>query len=225
MKIALNRGKLERKFNFTLIELALALTIVSVGFVGVTSITSVGISIGRDAISKGITIDAAEQFLRLNTSRVKDNWEWLDIFPDSRPDYDDSGLSDDTDLGWSNSAFWGNETLQIRFVTRNRDAPFDHKNPENQTGFFLVEQQVRQDKGFDVSIRAWKNINDLDNLAQEATLFVEASYPPQKPYVDREKQMFRLEILKAPKIEVASIWPPESIESYKPKLITDQNNP
>ena len=221
MKIPLNQGKLRRKFNFTLIELAFSLIIVSIGIVGVTSITSVGISLGRDAISKGISIDAAEQFLRINASRVKGNWEWLRIFPDSRPDYDDSILIDDTDWGWSNGAFWENETLQIRFVTRNRDAPFDHTNPENHTGFFLVEQRVRRDEGFDVSIRAWKNINDLDNLAQEATLFVEASYPPQKPYVDREKQMFRLEILKAPEIEVASIWPPESIESYRPKLITD----
>ena len=201
MTARFNRQFCSTLFGFTLIELILVLTLVSVGFIGVTTITSIGIDVGRDVIAKGITTDAAEQFLRFNTAMIKDDWMWLDIFPDFRPDNDDSVLSDDTVWGWSNDAFLENDALKIRFVTQDRDAQFSVSDPHHKTGFFLVEQRSTEYERFRVSMRAWKNIETLDNGAQQAVLYVEASYPAQKPYKKRQKQVFRLEVFKA--IEVA----------------------
>ena len=198
--------------TFTLIELVLVLGLVSLGFIGVTTMTSIGIDVGRDVVAKGITTDAAEQFLRLNSIRIREDWSWLDIFPDARPEYDDSVLSDRTVWGWSDNVFLENDSAKIRFVTQDRNAVFSASAPNHQTGFFLVEQQSPKYQRFRVSIRCWKKIESKGNGSEEAVLFVEASCPAEKPYRERQKQMFRLEVFKATQVALNSA--PPTTEAY-----------
>ena len=169
--------------------------------------TSIGINVGRDVISQGITTDAAEQFLRFNSAMIRDEWSWLDIFPNSRPEHDDAVLSDNTVWGWSNEAFLENDALRIRFVTKDRDAPFSPLDSEHKTGFFLVEQESTKYERFRVSMRAWKNIETQSSGSQEAVLYVEASYPADKPYQTRQKQVFSLEIFKPVEIALSNSLP------------------
>ena len=204
MKTRWHKIHLRRISNFTLIELVLVMAFVSVGFIGVTSITSLGIDVGRDTIATGITTDAGEQFLRYNAAIIKDDWTWLDIFPDARPTHDDSVLSDATLWGWSNNTFLENDSIKIKFVTQDRDADFDPSSTEHNTGFFLMEQQAHGYERFKVSLRSWKKVKTLNSGAEAAILYVEASYPAQKPYSSRDKRVFSVEVFNASEIALAS---------------------
>ena len=208
MNIRATETSLRGFSKFTLIELMVVMVVVSVGFVGVATITSVGIDVGSDAIAKSITTDAGEQFLRFNAKKIRKDWSWLDLFPESKIDEDDSVMNDDTELSWSNTTFLESETLKVKFVTDQVNTPFDpeaqkqlEEDEKQLRSVFLCEQLAPDYKKFLVSIRAWhKKTMDPDDGSGEATLFVETSYPANTPYELRYKEVFNLPFYKLPKI-------------------------
>ena len=197
---------LKQTLRFTLIELILVLVIVTISFTGFTTMTSVGIDVGSNAVAKGITTDAAEQFLRFNAKLIRNDWNWLDMFPDSRSTDDDSVISDQSVLQWSQTTLVENDIMKIRFVTEDPDEPFDaelHMRHKDERSVYLYEQLASAYSKYGVSLRPWKEIKNLGNGSLEATLHVEASYPARMPYESRIKEMYSLSFYKAPEIALA----------------------
>ena len=198
--------------KFTLIELMVVMVIISIGFVGVTTITSVGIDVGIDAIAESITVDAGEQFLRFNAKMIRDDPSWLELFPETKIEHDDSEMNEDTELTWSNTTFVESESHKVRFVT-TYDQQNEEFEPDSQKSLdpdekqersvYLCEQLAQDYKKFLVSIRAWRQIpKEPDDDFGETIFFVEASYPATMPYNTRHKKVFSIPFYKVPEIAV-----------------------
>ena len=216
--------------NFTLIELVLVMVIITFSFMGVTTITSVGIDVGSEAMANGITTDAAEQFLRFNAGKIREDWSWLDLFPKTKVLYDDSVMSDDTDLIWTNTTILENDSVKVKFVAdySKKNSPFNpvahrqlHDDDKLERSVFLCEQTSEGYKKFLVSMRVWKETTTLDveldpeveeddvvlSAPEEAVLYVEASYPATQPYEQRYKEIYSLQFFKVPEIVLSEDIP------------------
>ena len=220
MKSKLRKRQLNHTLNFTLLELLLVMVVMTIGLMGVTTVTTVGIDVGTDAIAKGIVTDASEQFLRFNAGIIRENDEWLEIFPDSQVVGDDSvlisessGLNDSNLLKWSNTTLLENESMKIRFVTDQPNDPFDpeeHKENKEERSVFLYEPLTEQYSDYSISIRPWKEKTVFEDGSWEATLYVEASYPATKPYEYRHKEVYSVDFFNAPEIALADSAPLQS---------------
>ena len=199
--------RLKETRHFTLIELMLVMVLITISFMGFTTITSVGIQVGNDAVARGITTDAAEQFLRFNAKLIREDPGWQEMFPDSQSPGDDSVITDETHLQWSETLLVKNEIMQIRFVTDNPDKPFDREIQQlhkDERSVYLYEQLASGYSRYGVIIRPWKKKEDLGNGSWETTLYVEVSYPANQPYRSRTKEVYSLDFFNAPEIALAN---------------------
>ena len=195
--------------KFTLIEVMAALVICILGMVAVTSLTSIGLELGHKGIAQSVTYDAAAQFLRFNHQSAKEQWEWLDAFPNSKIPHDDSVIADDTELSWSQSSLFETGNIRIRFLTDDVHADF---NSERQRTFteeekskrsvFLYEQLSNAYPNYKVSLRVWKDKVVLNDGAETALLYVEASFPAERPYISRHKETLSLWLFKSGKTSI-----------------------
>ena len=101
-----------------MIEIVLALVILSITQIGVMGLLSVGIDQNNKSISKSCVSDAAEQFLYFNACKIKQNWNWKDAFP-----LDNKYTGDDTQLTWSSTSVNDNPNIKIYFPINEGEDP------------------------------------------------------------------------------------------------------
>ena len=185
------RGKGQRhsskKFNFIMFEIVFALLVVMFGIFGVSGIIPFGMNSQKTSVTTSYVVDAAEQLLRLNARNIKKNWDWLNVFANSKPDHNDQGTE------WSSMSLFDVDKLRIK-----PDIDFDPVNIDN-SGLFLLEQldiggRVEQT----AILHFWKDVRESTSNSSDVIIYVEASWPGEKPYYARSKEVFSLQLSKAP---------------------------
>ncbi|MFZ2653871.1 MAG: hypothetical protein WAX69_03075 [Victivallales bacterium] len=185
---------------FNLIEIALAIGVVGIGFTGVVSLFPEALKSTRDAIGDNYCSYVANQFL-VYVSRscndptknygagARDFWQEY-IYPAP------SSAIPDT---CPNEAA---ETSATFSTTATESGIYTSNNP----GLYRVRQGTSSIVDFQASIRIWKstikNLYIYNQNYPEITydyavhLNVEISWPTEKPYGKREKRYYNLEIFR-----------------------------
>ena len=76
----------DQKYNYLMFETILALVVVMVGIFGVSGLFPVSMNSHKNAVGISFATDAAEQFLRYNASKIKEDWSWTNAFAHKKPD-------------------------------------------------------------------------------------------------------------------------------------------
>ena len=181
--------------RFSMVELILCLVVVVMSILIMVAFFPKGLDSQKRALGSSFAIDAAEQFLRYNSGKIKTDWSWSNVFADQKPPSDEPAGSE-----------WGNTPLYelreaLRIVPDNTFNPSENNN----SGFFLLENLSKGRADFQAVIRAWKKFNTSDVGAVKTLIYAEVSWPYAIPYNSpkREKQVFVLEVYKAPKIALS----------------------
>ena len=78
-------------------------------------------------------------------------------------------------------------------------------NSDSNSGLFLLEQMTLNQVDHSAIVRLWKDVTENDNGSFDAKIYAEVSWPADKPYYAREKEVFSLQVSKAPEISIASV--------------------
>ena len=172
---------------FNIVEIALALAIVGIGVAGIMSLFPVALNASRDSVGDNNAPDVAEQFMAYTNgmllSTAAPDWTSLiNNIPDTTTRPDDSSAS------WDDSKTLGNITPSSNCIT---------------SGLYRVLQKSGDIADFSGVV--WVRRAQIPNFyleGQSATvpyilglgLYVEVSWPMEKPYVQREKRIYYLEI-------------------------------
>ena len=187
-----NFKKLGRKHHFMMFEILLALVVVMFGIFGISSMMPVGMSSQKQAVGTSYMTDAAEQLLRFNASKLRTDWDWLNVFASAKPDQNDQGTT------WLSSSLFEVNNLRIK-ADDGFNAAID-----NNSGLFLLEQLTLGQVDHAAIARLWKDVTVNANGSMDVTIYAEVSWPAEKPYYARDKQVFNLQVSKAPEIAMAS---------------------
>jgi len=176
------------KYNFGVLELALALFIIFTGLTGVMGVFSTGLNSQKNTFGSNLSINSAEQFLQSNSIYAKSDPDWLNVFPNSKPDFNESGID------------WSAVSIHDQgHVTIYPDFDFDPLSTDN-SGFFLLEQTSQSEVDYRAILRVWKDVTVGFNGGETTVLHVEISWPAEKPYYSREKSIFSMEHFNSPEI-------------------------
>ena len=152
--------------NFSMVELVLSLVVVMTGIIAVLGMFPAGLKSNQKAIHVGFAADAGEQFLRYNATRVKNNWDWINVFANQKP-----GNSEPSSYGWADESIFSVGNVRI---TPNKG--FDPGQDSN-SGFFLLEQLTENQVDFSAILRVWKDHTTNQDLSENVNMFVEVSWP------------------------------------------------
>ncbi len=183
-----------RKAWFSLIEMVVGLVIVIVGIIAVLVIFPVGLNTQREAIGISFASDAAEQFLHFTANKIEADRDWLHAIPNQKP------AGHHSDMVWSDASLIDNGGIRIRFASENAADCFDPG--VHNTGIFYHQQMTENIVDYASILRVWKQIDDFANGAFEGQLHIEISWPAEKPYGARDKELFSLEISRGPEMFV-----------------------
>ena len=75
--------------KFSMFEVVVALVVVVFGVFGVVGLIPVGLDSNTVAMGVGSSADAAEQFFRYNTNKIKHDWTWIHAFANEKPGSDE----------------------------------------------------------------------------------------------------------------------------------------
>jgi hypothetical protein len=140
--------------TFTLVEIALALMVASVGIIGIMALFPVGLAKNKETISTRSAADAGDQFLHTMAAEVRADWEVTDAFPDIMPT-----MAEDT-IVWSNGTVLENSNATFNFSALNVSDDFDPL--VNQDGLFKVTQTTPGNVvDFTGVIRSWKELVEI----------------------------------------------------------------
>ncbi|MBQ9787790.1 MAG: hypothetical protein IJW33_06450 [Lentisphaeria bacterium] len=208
-----------KRYNFNLVEIMLAVVILTVGMTSVFVLFPAGLSNHRSAVAENSISDMAELVIsriRAEAALASDEEGFLDADTNNMGEYNDSHKSEDAD-----------KIEALDWMEFDKDDPWTVKKIEN--GFYLVRQLSGsgEDKYIDFAavVQVYKDANYEDELfvtmkSGDAVLYssldkskhdsfnvkelkseefvlpliVEISYPADRPYDDREKAYFRFEI-------------------------------
>ena len=180
------------RFNFVIIEVLVALLIVMFGIVGVSSIIPLGMESQRQATGNSYITDAGEQLLRINANNIKHDCNWLNAFANTKPNYNDRGTE------WSSSSIFHLNNFVVR-----PDVNFTITS-ETNIGLYLLENLVLGQVAQSGIVRLWKEVIDDENKSIDAIIYAEVSWPAEKPYYAREREVFSLQISKPPEISLVN---------------------
>ena len=182
----------KQKYNYIMFEVILAFVVVMFGAFGVTSMIPVGMDSQRQAVGTSYMTDAAEQLLRYSATATKSDWGWLSVFADAKPE------QNDLNRDWNSSSL-----IEVNNLRLKADASFDMASSSN-SGLFLLEQLTLGHVDQTAIVRLWKEVTENTSGSIDAIIYAEVSWPMEKPYYAREKEVFSLQVSKAAEMTVAS---------------------
>lgn len=174
--------------SFTLIEITLALGVIAVGVVAILGLFPVGSNATRDAIGFTHAAESADNFLQLVENYAQEDWTFLDSIPDSKPT--DSGthappLGDTGETGSHGTVhtLGANGLYQVLSF-------HDSDLTDNVLGNDAIVD-------FNGVVSVWKEESPVTSNQDIAVLLkAEVSWPAQRPYDAREKEIYALELFK-----------------------------
>lgn len=205
------RYNMKKLKNFTLVEITMAIAIIGIGMAGVMAILPIGFNASRDAMGDNLAADAADQFLHTMAMQCTKkqpsagDYDWADAgqfvnqipsekFDEASSTYNDADEKTLEDgLNWS-TPFLGNI--------------YAHSTPATSytNGVYGIMQKTGNVVDFKAIMWVWKT--DIPYYYYDGTAYqkntvdpkygtrlnVEISWPADKPYDQREKKYYVLEI-------------------------------
>lgn len=208
--------KQQMKRMFSILELVIALMVVVIGIVGIMGLFPVGLNSNRIAKGENNAADAADQFLRYFASEMKRNWQITNSVPISKADADA-----ETEALWnnrdSNDIFGDVEGVALYYNDEDNDNKFDFRIDEDtgdlsldSSGLFKIVQKTASNiVDFEGVLRVWKSTatyksynaqtgewSGLKPVSPDAgmSINVELSWPAAKPYAQRQKSQYHLDV-------------------------------
>ncbi len=187
--------------HFNLIEIALAIAILAIGLTAIVSLFPVGFNEIRDSIGENYSSEAADSMLayiaRESYENNGDTWDELFSYggtiPISKPVVATNGTL--------NPAIWGTAVEGNIYDITDTNA-----TPSTTNGIFglMVKSSEGSVSDFTGEVLIWKspvqNIRvageDIDSLGYNGAvaLNIEISWPVEKPYGQRKKNTYYLEL-------------------------------
>lgn len=205
---------MKRLNKFTLVEITMAIAIIGIGMAGVMALLPIGFNATRDAMADNYSSDMAEQFLNLIAMQCKnysiddggttvDGWgDWIMGDGPNTTTFQINTIKPDG-LTKLDTAYVtkGNEVLPGSGIYYDGDAT-------NTNGVFYIEAKSGDVVDFDGVMALWRedlkydanNDGDTDDAGETidskyaTRLCVEISWPYLKPYAQREKSYYVMEI-------------------------------
>ncbi|MDD3117667.1 MAG: hypothetical protein PHQ27_00660 [Victivallales bacterium] len=187
-------------FYFNIVEIALALAVIGIGIAGIMTLFPVALNASRDSVGDNNAPLVAEEMLT----------------------YIEARANAETDVGWTGSGIIGQLpiTKPNNSPTAVNEVPFDAAHNINGTNIYMVNNSLygilltstnaggQEVTDFSAIIRVWKQQIPAGSLYIEgnmvpsaalgyqygADVFVEVSWPSEKPYGQREKRVYMLEL-------------------------------
>ncbi|OGV55697.1 MAG: hypothetical protein A2017_03185 [Lentisphaerae bacterium GWF2_44_16] len=176
-------NKIKKAFN--MVEITLAIAVIGIGVAGVMSLFPVALNASRDAVGNNYAPDIANQFLNYVSMQCNNDWNTNisttaggGIITETVPTNDDGATS------WSATAISSIYTCPT-------------------SGLYKITQGSASATDFMAAVKVWKTqvtgiyvYGTSYNLTYQygAQLHVEVSWPIEKPYAQREKRYYSLEI-------------------------------
>lgn len=188
---------------FNLVEVALAIGVIGIGIAGIMSLFPVGFQASRDAIGDNYAADSADQFLHYISRACKNDWTVVSGIATSKQ-YAADGAEEA--LTWNYKDQSEDHPLiqgSIDYVDSVNDGTPDNYN------IFRIIQKSGNIVDFYGTMRIWKSTvkasvyNDGSWQQWQDTSYtsgvglnIEISWPSEKPYMQRQKRYFYLEVFK-----------------------------
>lgn len=179
-----------KKQFFNLIEIALAIAIIAVGMSSVLVLFPAGLNAVNSAAADNSAPDAVQYLAGYLESRIRHEWNTsdprtsntVDNLPTSKPDADEA---------------WNNSPIQdTPIYTSSTGGLFKYEQTHTVNGESVVD--------FSAAARVWKTENNhiavpgqtdpVQMNTGSVTIFIEVSYPLEKPYEERDTQIYRLDL-------------------------------
>jgi len=197
--------KARKIFYFNIVEVALALAIVGIGVAGIMALFPVALNASRDAIGDNNAPDVAEQMLTYIQARAN---------ADTDMDWASGGNNVIGALSTLKPWDTASKTGEVNFETASQIAGTNIYTSSDKGVFGILQKTTTTDGttkkevvDFSAIIRIWKQQIPSSSLNVEGTLyasaldykygadvFVEVSWPSEKPYGQREKRVYMLEL-------------------------------
>ncbi len=183
----------EWRAPFNMIEIVVALGIILVSLVSVMGLIPSAVNSSRDAVGRSNAADAADQFLHYMASRVEANTAEAQAFPDTKPTLDDENLV------FSAQSLITEAKVKVYFEAPNELAAWDPA--VNNTGIFrIVQMTMCNVADFEGILRTWKQVTEYgtaEDWPKSIILYAEVSWPAARPYAERTKANYEMEIFKS----------------------------
>jgi len=187
-------NNLQGKYRFSIVELLLAFAVLVIVFNGFVALFSSGLDSSQKAIQKSSATESVEYFLKFFSNKIKNDWTWVQAFPDTKSDWTD------TWVGWSNNPVLDKGNVKIDFIADDLNATFSPST--NQDGLFRVQYISNNNQAdFSAVMRVWKN---EEVAGSKVTLYCEVSWPADIPYDQRKKETFSSDVFKTPEIALGT---------------------
>ena len=192
-----------KRAYFNLIEIALALGVLSIGLMGTLGLFSVGLNSNRDAIGRNYSADAADELLHQLAASIKEDWGQVDNFEPSPVDVSTEEAGPYDDASWTNiSESAGN--LYYRDYSGGRVYRVVQDRPTAADPTIKIvdfDAMVRIWKTpsraweYDPDAGSWSEVEDVD-YDHRVIMNVEMSWPATLPFHARQKAYFTMEVAK-----------------------------
>lgn len=220
-----------RRYRFNMVEIALALAVLTLGISGILALFPVGLNSGRMAIAENNLSDAASYTLGIYRAFImnqvlshadeSDDASASRTFADLR-----SALSkpdgDDTNINWSNASecpkmVIGGEETNLRQKGSSETILCYEQTSLDEDGDEIVEfaAVVRVwAEDLPLKIRDWVNSNGAETDVNDSSLTnqnyglrlrLELSWPVDIPWAEREKRMYVMDLFNPQKRAVEEI--------------------
>jgi hypothetical protein len=193
-----------------MIEIVVAIVLLVIGLVGIIALFPINLEQNKKTVSKSYAADAAEQFLRFNSTKIETDWTFSNAYPVNA-----MYTGDESEIQWSTTSLIINSNLKVYFVLNDGDDPEVEFNPNvHQSGLFKLEQLSEGNVDFSAIIRGWQTFGSI-------VLHIELSYPSEIPYEARSKAEFSVRCVRNVTVQLepgpanglqTEVNPPDEIE-------------
>lgn len=184
-----------KKQCFNLIEIALAIAIIAIGMSSVLVLFPAGLNAVNSATADNSAPDAVQYLAGYLESRIRHEWNASGAPGTTRSSSTASGLPTSKQNG-ANDETWGSQIPDTPiFPSSAASGVFKYEQTHSVNGQNVVD--------FAAAARVWRQDNYLNVPGQttpvsmthgSVTIFIEVSYPLEKPYAERDKQIYRFDL-------------------------------
>ena len=207
---------MKRTHSFTMIEIVLALGVITIGVIAVLGLFPVGLNAGRDAVAESHACEAADQFLHYvefcirndldeDGNAVADGWEyWIWDGNTTQEIPGTAAAPNDQTLSLPAWGLWQNGTMHdigtagdgiYKIVTFVDSPPSTPPTPPLSAGDIRDFQGILAIWQEDIALLDDDaNLQTPSNRDIGVALKLEISWPAQADYADRQKSVYHYEL-------------------------------
>jgi hypothetical protein len=179
--------------KFNMIEVVISLFIILLIVMGIMFIFPSSVENNKISIDNVTASDSASDIREYIQTQLHNNLDFLNSIPDEK------NLSIDNELSYSEKNLMNNTSNYLYFQTDNPIQEFDPLI--HDSGIFLLERKTVKSKDFISYCRMWKEVElynedgstPTDWLPKKVKIYIELSWPIEKPYSERKNLIVSLD--------------------------------